>query len=145
MSIELEEKVNKVKTQYNVSGAIYCDKLPGTYFEIHYKIKKNISALYNNNKDAKIIIFYERDAYDTQKLFGRKPRMIQTILNELKIDNSTVIIVTTNPDIEKEIEEVSKYTNNSGKIMFELVENGSFIRSVWTREPMPQTPLLTYV
>lgn len=108
MKLSTQEQIQILNSTFQIVDIIDCNfiDLEQAKIELHEKFQKNYKPAYDN--DERIIIIIKKDYYsypgDSGKLLG----ILQHTLQEIDISNFFVCLLSTNPDVFQEYNDVHK-------------------------------------
>lgn len=103
VQLTVAETVDVLRNQYDVVDVIDCDQFAPDAIELYVTIQKNYRTAFSPNE---ALIFLITKDYATQNVSGSMLRSIQKILNDIDISNAFVHLVTTNPNVIVDYQQV---------------------------------------
>lgn len=126
-----DQKTNHIRSQYNIIGTIYSSK----YFQPDGEkyLHDSLSAFYRSvyEKNDRILVVQDCvDSYDYENFPGRFIVSLQTHIWRLDISNCYVLLLTSNKDIDLELNEArQRYSNDVTCIEVEMF-SGEYQKSI---------------
>ena len=115
------------------------------YEDAQTKLTEDLRHLHKDeyNQDELIVLEHNVDFYVNKSKLGLVLRNIQTILNEEDISNCFVLVKSSNPDIAKEMELLTKISTDPIHVKFEFIE-GEFVTHKLKQHPASKKELYAY-
>jgi organic radical activating enzyme len=128
--MNIEDKIKELKQKYNVIEVINLDQWNGKFNEGRNWLQRTCSRLHKDPfaDNERIVFTHSADFYSDNTEAGIILRNLQAILTQVDISNFFVIVISTNPDINKEWDVIVKLSKDSVPINFDSVA-GEFKRT----------------
>lgn len=140
-----EELLLEIEKQHNVLAVIDLDFWNDDYEACKKKLRHLCRLHHQDHYDAgdRIVFLHHRDIYVKDRVSGLILRNLQVIVNETDITSCFLILLTTNPDIDQEIDEMKKINTDSTSMTVSKVR-GRFQRVEISRHPYSQAETYQY-
>ena len=129
--MNIETKIDELKQRFNVIDVVNLDQWDEQLNESRQWLEHICQNLYKDSfaDNDRIVFTHSADFYSDNADAGIILRNLQIILNQIDISNFFVVVVTTNPDIEKEYGVITAMSKDPIPINF-MWATGEFRRSV---------------
>jgi len=131
----MKQQLKELDLCYKVLGIVDLDEMHEDYEIARAWLEGVCKQLYKKEfkVDERIVFTQKSDWYTPGQTIGIKLRTLQRVLNDIDISNFFVIIVSTNPNIKKEITELATISTDPVPINYILI-NDNFNRNA-TEQP----------
>jgi len=111
----IQSIINNLKKQYNVVDVVDLSSWDQNYQQSQQWLEQKCQQLHRveYTPDERIVFLHSKDYYSSENNVGYILKNLQVILNEVDISNAFVIIVSSNPDINQEIEYINKISQDA--------------------------------
>lgn len=124
-----EQILKTLAEKYEISGVIDLDSVEFSTSTFTPWLKNQLKQIrkdyYENNE--RIVVFLETDYYQTRSSLGIKLKTLQENLNLVDISNFFCIIVSSNPKLNEEAEELKKFSTDPVPITLLMVPASTFV------------------
>lgn len=104
----MNQLLDDLKAQYSVVGIIDLDHWDQNYIQSQIWLQQQCQSLYKKVYDAneRVVFTHSKDYYSSDNNVGTVLHNLQVAVNDIDISNAFVILISTNPNIDKEIQHI---------------------------------------
>jgi radical SAM protein with 4Fe4S-binding SPASM domain len=102
--------LNNLKNRYKIIDIVDLEKWDQNYQQSQIWLEQQCRRLHRDafTPHERIVFLHSKDYYSSEGDVGYILKNLQVMLNELDISNSFVVVISTNPNIDLEIDYISK-------------------------------------
>ena len=118
----IHEQLEDLQKTFEVLGIVNLDEMSDDFVEGRNWLDDQCKNLHRDfyQSNQRIIFTYTTDLYDIDSTVGTRLRTLQKTLNQIDITNCFVLVVSTNPDLEIEIQELKSISEDPNDIEYRL-------------------------
>lgn len=137
--------INNLKEQYNVVDIIDLDKWDQNYQQSQIWLEHQCRRVHQDifAPNDRIVFLHSKDYYSSEADIGYILKNLQIMLNEVDISNSFVIIISTNPSIDSEIEYINNISSDPVPVTV-ISSDDNFSKILLTRPPVSRKETYQY-
>ena len=138
--------LTELQTQYNVVGIIDLSAWTGNYETSTQWLRSQCQAVYQTvyTENQRIVFVHSHDYYvKNADSAGIILKNIQVALNETDISNYFALVLSTNPNIEQEIDYINSQSSDPVPVKFERCA-GDFVSTELTQHPYSRNEQYQY-
>ena len=137
--------INDLKKQYNLVDIVDLNQWDDNYQLGQAWLMKKCQDLYRKEytPNERIVFLHAKDYYSSEKDVGYVLKNLQVILNEVDISNAFVIIVSSNPDIDREIAYINKISQDVVPVTV-IKSSDKFSKTMLARPPTSLKEIYQY-
>lgn len=135
--VNIAEQIQLLRSQYTVLDVVDLDYWNNSDYEnSQQKLSNTLAQLYKPEyqPDQRIVFTYTADTYTKDQSTGLALKNLQVLLNEQDISNFFVVVVSTNPELQTELTEVSKISTDPVPVTG-IACKGNYIKNSLSAHP----------
>jgi len=135
--MNIQQQLEQLKQQYEVLDVIDLDSWTDNYEVSAAWLRKRLQAVHRleYTQEQRIAFLHSRDYYVSSKDSGLILRNLQIALNEVDISNFFAVVISTNPDLEKEIANLAEISSDPVPVNFVSAAAGDYQRLELAQHP----------
>jgi len=134
--MNIQQQLEQLKQQYQVIDVIDLDSWTDDYEVSEAWLRKSLKAVHRPEytQEQRIAFLHSRDYYVSGKDTGLILRNLQIALNEVDISNFFATVISTNPDLEKEMLKLVEISSDPVPVNF-VSATGDYQKLELTQHP----------